>query len=423
MIQYLIMMAGLLQQSPGPGPAQPEMPKYMWFDAEANFSRFSSKDSIAYYLDKTKAAGFNQVVVDVRPIYGDVLYKKTRSMQQLRQIGKIRRTGKWDYLQVFIREARKRNLKVSVSTAIFPAGRPETSEGPAFRDKRFAGKTTVEHTPGGMKDIREDTRKVAAFLNPLMPEVQEYALNFIREIVSGYDIDGYVLDYCRFADVENDFSPYTRQRFEQHIGKKIERFPEDIFSWETHNGKAVRKDGPYAKAWFAFRAGIIHDFIARAKKEIKAIQPDVQLEYWAASWYGHLYSNGQNWASNTYDATAEYSWASPAYNKAGFAGELDVFMNGTYLEKTYGMDDPESIEFGLARGKRLINGACKMYGSLYALNHKDIEDQIYVCMTQSEGLVMFDIVQVIEFNLWGRLKAGIDRAEKELSGKQDRHEL
>ncbi len=54
-----------------------------------------------------------------------------------------------------------------------------------------------------------------------------------------------------------------------------------------------------------------------------------------------------------------------------------------------------------------------MYGSLYALNHTDIEDQVYVCLTQSEGLVMFDIVQVIGFNLWDRLKAGIDRAERQ----------
>lgn len=411
MIKFL-MMLGLMGQPGGPGPVKTEKPKYMWFDAEANFKRFSSKDSIRFYLDKTKAAGFNQVVIDVRPIYGDVLYRKTKSMQQLTQVGKEKRNVKWDYLQVFIDEARKRNLKVSVSTAIFPAGHPQSKTGPAYRDKRFEGKTTMEHTPQGMKDIRDDKTKVAAFLNPIMPEVQEYAMNFIREIVKGYDIDGYVLDYCRFADVENDFSDYARQRFELHIGKKVDRFPEDIFTWETQDGQKVRKDGPLAKEWFAFRSGVITDFISRVKKEIKTIQPDVQLEYWAASWYGHLYSNGQNWASKTYDVSAEHSWASPAYSQTGFAEELDVFMNGAYLEKTYGMNDPVSIEFGLARGKRIINGACKMYGSLYALNHSDIEDQVYVCLTQSEGLVMFDVVQVIEFNLWDRLKAGIDRAER-----------
>ena len=42
-----------------------EQPKYLWFDAEANFERFASKDSISYYLEKAKSVGFNQVVVDV----------------------------------------------------------------------------------------------------------------------------------------------------------------------------------------------------------------------------------------------------------------------------------------------------------------------------------------------------------------------
>mgnify|MGYP000552185665 CR=1 FL=1 len=51
-----------------------EKPKYLWFDAEANFERFSSKDSISYYLEKAKDVGFNQVVVDVKPIYIKVKY-------------------------------------------------------------------------------------------------------------------------------------------------------------------------------------------------------------------------------------------------------------------------------------------------------------------------------------------------------------
>ena len=49
-----------------------EQPKYLWFDAEANFERFASKDSISYYLEKAKSVGFNQVVVDVKPIYGTI---------------------------------------------------------------------------------------------------------------------------------------------------------------------------------------------------------------------------------------------------------------------------------------------------------------------------------------------------------------
>ena len=113
-----------------------------------------------------------------------------------------------------------------------------------------------------------------------------------------------------------------------------------------------------------------------------------------------------------YDFSKEYSWASPEYKNAGFAGLLDTFLCGTYLTKIFGLNDPESIEYGIARAQRIIHGACKVYGTLYALNHKDnIADAVYVCLSQSEGLMVFDIVQVIEFNQWTAIKEGIQRAE------------
>lgn len=91
---------------------------------------------------------------------------------------------------------------------------------------------------------------------------------------------------------------------------------------------------------------------------------------------------------------------------------LDTFLCGTYLTKIFGLNDPESIEYGIARAQRIVHGACKVYGTLYALNHKDnIADAVYVCLSQSEGLMVFDIVQVIEFNQWTPIKEGIQRAE------------
>lgn len=46
----------------------------LWFDATANFDRFCNKDSITYYLQKSKEVGITDVVVDVKPITGEVLY-------------------------------------------------------------------------------------------------------------------------------------------------------------------------------------------------------------------------------------------------------------------------------------------------------------------------------------------------------------
>ncbi|MCD7978402.1 MAG: hypothetical protein LUG51_15130 [Tannerellaceae bacterium] len=77
------------------------------------------------------------------------------------------------------------------------------------------------------------------------------------------------------------------------------------------------------------------------------------------------------------------------------------------------MDEPESIEFGLARANRVIMGDCRMVGSIYALNHQDFEEATYVALAHSEGLMVFDIVQVIQYDLWDEIRKGIQRAEAE----------
>lgn len=387
-----------------------EFPKYLWFDAEANFVRFSNRDTIRYYLDKTKETGFNTIVVDVRPIYGEVLYKKTR-LPQLEKVGKNEVKRDWDYLQFFIDEAHKREMKVVVSTTFFTGGNPVTRQGLVYSDKKWASKTTLQWTPEGFKDIKDDPSKVSAFLNPSHPEVQDYVLSFVKEIVENYDIDGYALDYCRYPDVQSDFSSFTRHQFEKHIGKDVKNFPEDIFRWE--NGERI--DGSLAQEWFEFRSQVIYDFISRVRETIKGIKPDVSMELWAASWYSALYVNGQNWASQKYNPYGEYAWASEDYYKTGYAGLLDVFLLGTYLDVVWGMDNNESMEYGIARGKRLIAGDCLMYGTMQGtMKRENLADAAYICLKETGGLMVFDIVHIIERNAWSELKKGIDRAEAEM---------
>ncbi len=384
-------------------------PKYLWYDAEANFERFSDKDTIRHYLDKTRETGFSHIVVDVRPIYGQVLYSKTKSMMPLTTVRGKTIKRRWDYLRFIIKEARKRRLKVIVSTTLFPAGNPVTREGLVYQDSAWASKTTLEWTPDGFKDIKDDKTKVAAFLNPSLPEVQEYALTFIREIVSNYDIDGYALDYCRYPDVQSDFSETSRRQFESYIGEKVPRFPHDIFQWKGRE----RIDGPYARKWFEFRSKVIHDFIGKARAVIKAAKPDALVELWSPSWYGGLYENGQNWASASYDPSAEYFWAGKDYRQTGFAGLLDVFLLGTYLNVVYGTDNPESIEYGIERAKRLTKGDCALYGTITGtMERSSLPDAVKVCLEQTDGLMVFDIVHIIERNTWAELKKGIEEAGK-----------
>ena len=50
-------------------------PRYIWIDAAANFPDYAnSKENIGKDMEKIKAAGFTDIIVDVRPTTGDVLF-------------------------------------------------------------------------------------------------------------------------------------------------------------------------------------------------------------------------------------------------------------------------------------------------------------------------------------------------------------
>ena len=78
-------------------------PALMWFDAEANFERFSNPDSIDYYLTKIKSLGFTHAIVDVRPITGEVLFD-TEFAPKMREWHGYERKD-FDYLGHFIKKA------------------------------------------------------------------------------------------------------------------------------------------------------------------------------------------------------------------------------------------------------------------------------------------------------------------------------
>ena len=99
----------------------------------------------------------------------------------------------------------------------------------------------------------------------------------------------------------------------------------------------------------------------------------------------------------------------------GFADKIDIFMLGAYLNHIFGLDNPDSIEYSIRRAHNLTKGDCTMLSSIYALNHPDnMEDAAYVCLRDSEGLMVFDICQVIQFDLWDDIRRAIERAEPDI---------
>lgn len=63
------------QPEPEPEPQIKEKPVLLWIDASANFSRLRARPDIRHFLNLAQEAGFNTIIVDVKPVQGDVLYE------------------------------------------------------------------------------------------------------------------------------------------------------------------------------------------------------------------------------------------------------------------------------------------------------------------------------------------------------------
>jgi hypothetical protein len=121
-------------------------PRYLWIDAAANFPDYANnKAQIATDLKKVAQTGFTDIVVDVRPTNGDVLFETdllpmiTR-MDYWSKSGYqfFYRTETWDYLQAFIEAGHEAGLRVhaGMNTMVggkrYPYGLGE--DGMLFRD-------------------------------------------------------------------------------------------------------------------------------------------------------------------------------------------------------------------------------------------------------------------------------------------------
>lgn len=399
---------------------EPEV--YVTFGADANFIRFSNPDSIAWYVEKCHQNGINHIVLDVKPNYGKVLYRSEYLpyLDFIEGITPQPLNRKWDYLQCFIDECHSRGMRLSASFSIMPCGSPYWQRGMCYQDTIYDKWLCVEYRPDGTFGDMRDTRKAAAFLNPARPDVQEYALKLILELVNKYDIDGFSLDYCRFPDAESDFSDFSRNEFETYLGHKVENWPADVMSYDNEGN---RIEGKLINQWWAWRAKVISDFVHKASDAIHAAKPNVDVEYWAATWIHAMRTSGQNWASPRSSWPMAYEFGTPEYQATGFAPYLDVFAAGAYLERVHGADDNESIEFAYNRADSLIKGDCKLVGSLYAVNHNNDPDNpnnMYNAATMSlektGNLRVFDISQIQKLGLWDSIKKAIDDYKNRTAG-------
>ena len=408
---------------------------YVWVSCEGNWEEFAnSRENIARDIAKLKECGFTDLVVDVRPTNGGVLFKSSHAKPQTRMdcwtnrgYVFINRTADFDYLQTFIDEGHKLGLRVHAVINTFVGGclcpYGLGSDGMLFEDSSKKSWASVVNTEDGLvstMDLLDDRVDYGAkFLSPINPEVQDYVLGIIADLAA-YDVDGIILDRCRFDDysLQSDFSDLMKSGFEEYCGKTISNWPSDVMKpgQSAFNGSTTSLQ----KQWLEFRAKVIHDFVVKAADKVHSIKPEMKFGCYVGGWYSSYYYSGVNWASPKYDPKADgYYWAGNNYKDFGYADHCDYMFIGAYAStgNIYGSGE-WTMEGFCKQAKRLFKGDVPFAGGPDIGNGSGFEnggqgdlmdDIVEACMGNSTaGMFFFDLCHIRMHDYWDDIKGAIE---------------
>ncbi len=410
------------------GFTQPQTKRlFLWVDASANWAQLSDSSAMETMAQKAASVGFTDLVIDVKPNSGYVLYPSQIAPRLLKWKG-VERPDSYDYLAHALTLGKRYGLKVHAALNIFSEGSRPAGLGLVYESRPQW--QTILYTPEGLKPITEVESKQSLFVNPTREDVQRYELSIIAEAARNYpQLTGIILDRARFDGIASDFSPESRAAFEKFLNKKVKHWPEDIFTWQkqTPDAEPEVTPGPLFKRWLFWRAKCIFDFFVKARDTVKTLNPQLAFGDYAGSWYPTYYEVGVNWASQHYHPP--YWWADPDYHVTGYAELLDFFMSGCYyfevtidelnlpdvridLRQEAAMKDGKqfwySVEGACDITNQVIQQATTVYGSLFILQYKDHPRQfkraMQMVLKKTDGLMLFDLVYINEYDWWELLQ-------------------
>ena len=402
-------------------------PMFVWIEVPANFY-FYANNREAIYTDcrRIAAAGFTDIIVEVRPTSGDVLFRSSVA-PPLTRIGKwtddalryVDRTADFDYLEAFIKAGHEASLRVHAAINMMVGGFECDAGGGIgilYSDPRYRDWASVDNTPDGLVNQLDDySHEGGRFMDPANPEVQEFLLTLLGELASYEGLDGIVMDRCRYDDYALDagYTAEALRQFTEYLGHEPERWP------VMERGHIFLDKTPDAleAAWLTFRCKVIHDFVEKAAAKVHATAPGVQFANYVGGWFSEYYRSGVNWCSPDYDVAAnepEYAWAGPEYGKTGIADLLDYIFIGAYtgVENIHGTEE-KTME-GYARlARRRLAGAVRFAagpdlgnqpGFDIGNQHSAIPEIVKTMNECADGSFFFDLCHIRLYNYWDCFK-------------------
>lgn len=386
----------------------------MWVEQFPNAKELTNDAAVEAMVANVKAAGFTAVGIDVKGPEGYVSYRKnhlsgtpyfTATTNPKKQVV----DNGFDLLQSVITASHNAGIKVYTSFNFFTEGNITANDYAVLHQhKDWEEIVQRPEDKGKLLKITESARGKAAaegklialaFVNPSNMEAQDFQLLRVEEVLQSYDIDGVVLDRCRYDNLYADFSHTTRNAFEVYLeqkGKTLDNFPADAFRIDKE-GQLIK--GQHYKEWITFRSQTIKQFTDRVRALVDEYKekknPNLKLAAYVGSWYEVYYQNGVNWASNDFCYNNRLNFPeseiySSEYNQTSYLGNLDFLMIGTYYKT------PKEVNRYITIGNILTGGKVPIMGSM-SLPDLKVEEQGNVfraSLENSSGLMIFDYCYV-----------------------------
>ncbi len=220
---------------------------------------YKNKGDIVRIMDNCRDAGFNTVLFQVRGRAAAFYRSRIEPWDEL--LGG--RDPGFDPLSVACDEARKRGLRIHAWANVMPAWRgkkPPKNQDHVFYARRdwFWRDEMGAYQPMGWY----------LSLNPCYPEVREYLVAVMHEIVNNYPVDGLHLDYIRFPNEWNASYP---------SGTSVPDYPRDTRTLRLFYEATGETPDSSPKRWRDWRTQQVNLLVRDISNMIQKTKPRVLL--------------------------------------------------------------------------------------------------------------------------------------------------
>jgi uncharacterized lipoprotein YddW (UPF0748 family) len=247
-VVVLLGASGLADTQLATAPVQPPAVRLLvhgvWVHPGSYRDEATAVPQIQKTLDAYAQAGINTVMLLIKDTNGYVYYKSA--------IGIADPACNYDCLEVWLREARKRNVTVHPWFCVFneDARLGQTREHPEWFITNRHGELTGE-------------------LNPALPQARQYERSLMMEVATRYPVDWIHLDYIRFpsspAELYFSYDAQTRKLFKEYSG------------WDPMEIKAQDSGNIIWNEWLEWNRDQVTQFVRELKEALQSTGRDVKI--------------------------------------------------------------------------------------------------------------------------------------------------